>query len=85
MKVRVKIENAYDDGHTSEREVVLDAPDNLDMAKGISLNDWFEEVVYPETGDGHGAGQDLGSCYTATIIEAVGQSALNGQSIEWTD
>ena len=85
MKVTVKIENDYSDGHHSEREVVLDAPDNLDSSKGQSLNDWFEEVVYPETGDGHGAGRDLGSCYTATIVKAEGQSALDGQSIEWTD
>lgn len=82
MKVTVRIENDYEDGHSSQREVVLDAPDNLDFAAGLSLEDWWEEVVFPETGDGHGADSDLGSCYTATIT-ACPNAALVGQSTEW--
>lgn len=78
MSVTVKIENAYSDGHESEREVKLVGP------RDEPLDEWFEEVVYEYTGDGRGAGNDLGSCYIATIIEAD-NPALVGQTYEWTD
>jgi hypothetical protein len=63
--VEVKIENDYSDGHHSECVVELELPDDMLIA---DLDDWFNEVVFPKTGDGHGADEDLGSCYTATIL-----------------
>lgn len=74
-RVTVKIENVYEDGHESTREVLLAPP-------GDDLDAWWDEVVWPETGDGHGADEDLGSCYTATIL-AADDPALVGQSFEW--
>lgn len=78
MSVRVRIENVYDDGHESDRTVDLDEPDD-------SLDDWWDEVVFPETGDGHGIGKDLGSWYGATIVEAQGRPELVGLTYEWSD
>jgi hypothetical protein len=77
MMVTVKIENAYSDGHESEREVLIAAPTG-------DVQTWFEEVVYEYTGDGHGIGFDGGSCYIATVI-AADDPALLGQSYEWID
>lgn len=87
MKVTVKIENAYSDGHESKHEVVLDAPDDLGAFGEMfypRLEQWFQDVVWPETGDGHGANNDLGSCFTATIL-AADSPLLLGRGYEWTD
>ena len=78
MKCKVKIENAYSDGHESEHTVELDEP------TGLNLDKWFDRIVYEYTGDGHGADNDLGSCYTATIIES-NDPELVGKSYEWND
>lgn len=77
MSTTVKIENAYSDGHESEREVKLATPTG-------DLEEWWQTTVYNETGDGHGADNDLGSCYVATVI-ASDDPTLIGQSQEWTD
>lgn len=75
--VTVRIENAYSDGHESTHDVVVEAPDG-------DLDDWFDRVVYPHTGDGHGARySSLGSCYTATIV-AADNAALVGAECEWS-
>lgn len=73
--VAVRIENDYEDGHHSERTVHLPAPEG-------ELEDWWEETVFDHTGDGHGIGNKLGSCYTATIV-AASDEALVGESHEW--
>ena len=75
--VTVRIENTYSDGHESMREAMLPAPNG-------ALDEWWQEVAFPETGDGHGIEGRLGSCYTATIIKAD-NPALVGLSEEWTD
>jgi hypothetical protein len=75
--VTVRIENSYSDGHESKSEVLLPPPEG-------DLTQWFEDVVYPHTGDGHGIGKDLGSCHVATII-AADDAALLGENCEWTD
>ena len=54
--------------------VVLPAPTG-------DLEAWWEHTVWPETGDGHGAG-GLGSCYTATVVAAT-DPALVGREREW--
>ena len=48
------------------------------------LDDWWEEVVFPETGDGHGIDFDGGSCYTATILQSD-VPGLAGETYEWVD
>ncbi len=72
--VTVRIENAYGDGHESERTVTVLAPTG-------DLETWWEDTVWPETGDGHGVA-GMGSCYTATVI-AAHDPALVGRSREW--
>lgn len=72
MTVIVRIENDYEDGYRSERDVELPAPT-------ADVEAWFDDVVWPLTGDGHGA--NLNACYTATIIAA--DAALLGLSMEW--
>lgn len=75
MSVRVRIENAYEDGHESSREVELEPPEG-------DIEAWWEDVVFPETGDGHAIGNDMGSFYTATVI-AADDPQLVGLVNEW--
>jgi len=84
MTVTVKIENAYADGHESEREVEVMAPHLFRSQDPYHLNEWWEEVVWPKTGDGHGIDAVLGSCYVATIITADDPN-LVGATYEWMD
>jgi len=81
MTVVVKIENDYSDGHHSEREVEVPAPETQD-GRG-DLREWWADIVYQHTGDGHGIDFDGGSCYTATIV--AGPPALLGETYEWVD
>ncbi len=81
-KVTVTISNWYSDGHESEHKVVLTAPANDEDA----LTDWWHDVVFDHTGDGHGLGRPgLGSVYTATITDAAHDPSLVGRSYEWID
>lgn len=82
-KVKVKIENAYSDGHESTSEVELDLPDGV-TPDSQELDDWFTDVVFDHTGDGHGIDSSLGSCYTATIVAAE-DPKLVGATTEWVD
>lgn len=76
-RVTVRIDNAYEDGHESSHEVVLPAPIG-------SLEGWWDEVVHDETGDGHGIDNDLGYCYTATVVAAPESFVhLIGQTEMW--
>jgi len=83
-KVAVKITNDYSDGHHSESTAELDAPTAEYLAADPELASWFEEVVFEHTGDGHGTSPDLGSCYTAKIVEAD-DASLVGLEYEWID
>jgi hypothetical protein len=77
LTLKVHIENYYEDGHESTSDELVEAP-----GPGESLEDWWEDVVFPLTGDGHG--ENMNSSYTATIIEADPANAhLVGQSNEW--
>ena len=75
--VTVHIENDYADGHRSECDVTLAAPASADPG---DLAAWFEETVWPHTGDGHDP--EISSSYTATISRAD-DPALRGISHEW--
>jgi hypothetical protein len=76
MTLTVKIENTYSDGWHSDAIVHVVSP-------GPDLDEWWDDVVFPHTGDGHG-GFGLGSCYTATILTADDPN-LVGESYEWID
>lgn len=82
--MKVRIENAYSDGHESTNVIELATEYEPDANDEASLDIFWDEHVYEHTGDGHGAGQDLGSCYTATITEAA-NTLLVGLANEWTD
>lgn len=71
----VKIHNAYSDGHESTHEALVPAP-----ATGQDLDEWFEDEVWPKTGDGTGV--DKNACYTATIIACDVEAHL-GVEREW--
>lgn len=83
--VTILIENSYTDGHQCEQIVQLTAPSDAS-----DLDEYWEDVVYPHTGDGHAVevyeatGASLGTFYTATITEAA-DPALVGMTNEWID
>lgn len=82
-KVKIRVENTYSDGHESEHTAEVDPPASMATE---DIDDWWDETVFDETGDGHGINRsDLGSCYTATVMEAADFPALVGQSHEWVD
>jgi hypothetical protein len=76
-RVTIRMENAYSDGHSSVQRHDVDAP-----GQGVPIEDWWEDVVWPLTGDGHGIDKDLGSYHLATIIEAD-RTELIGETFEW--
>ena len=98
MSSIIKIENAYEDGHASSTTVTVDDPvcpghESTSGPIGVSvycdgscftgLDDWWEEVVFPHTGDGHGADHpELGTFYTATV-QRSDVRGLAGQTREW--
>jgi hypothetical protein len=77
MSVTIKVENTYEDGHESVVEVDVDAPEDAD-----DLEDWWQDTVFPHTGDGHGIGTKLGSWHEVTIIRAD-DDKLVGLNMEW--
>lgn len=77
MSVTVKMENYYEDGHESTHEYVIPVDPEGD------LEEWFLDVVWEYTGDGHGiANPKLGCGYVATVIKADDPS-LVGETFEW--
>jgi hypothetical protein len=79
MSVTLKIENTYEDGHESSRLVNVEEPESF-----AALEQWWEDVVYPETGDGHGEKHPkLGCLFEATILDAA-DTSLCGLTMEWS-
>lgn len=77
--VTVRIENAYACGRESWHTVEVEAPAITD-----SVEEWWEDVVYPHTGDGHPCGASEDANYEATIIDTTPDAAgLIGQRMEW--
>lgn len=75
--IEVKIDNDYEDGHHSDRVVLLPSP--FTPPPGHDLGDWWwDDVVWPQTGDGHGS-DGLEAHYTATILTGP----LAGTKHEW--
>lgn len=76
MTLILKLENAYSDGHCSESvETVAVQP----VADVEELWERLEDF----TGDGHGAEDDLGYCYTVTVLESPARPEFVGLSNEW--
>ncbi len=79
MTVKVRIDNAYADGHESTHYVEIPTP----TVPLSDLDEWFADEVFEHTGDGHGA-DGMGSCCVATIV-AADRVELVGKSYEWAD
>ena len=62
MKVRVKIDNVYEDGVSVTNIELVDSPPMTG-----DLGEWWEEKVYPLTGTGRDS--DITACYTATVLD----------------
>jgi hypothetical protein len=77
--VEIRIENTYSDGHQSARRAKVTEPAS---ASSKVLEQWWEDVVAPQTGDGHGLDSRLGFCYTVTVLRA-NTAGLAGQVHEW--
>lgn len=78
--LQVHLENTYEDGHSSERTILVSIPANPEDED--EFEDWWADEVGPHTGDGHGAeNPKLGSLYEATIMS--GPEALIGKNYEW--
>jgi hypothetical protein len=82
--VQVSITSTYEDGHESEVEVWVPAPEGGTMP----TEDWWQDEVFEHTGDGHGAeNPGLGSFYEATIIRVSdpNDTTMCGLSYDWSD
>lgn len=73
MKIRVRVQNWYSCGQESQSTVSVEPPAELPD------DDWWEEVVFDHTGDGHWCGGRDTATYTATVL--TGEHA--GASMEW--
>lgn len=74
--VKVKIENSYADGHESETTVTVEPPEAFDEA---TLDDWWNNVVFPHTGDGYS--ESMSSSAEATVLE--GPQDLVDETYGW--
>jgi hypothetical protein len=75
--MKIHVENTYSDGHESERDTEVREP-----APGEDIEEFWEEVLWEETGDGHGISRDVESYYAVTILESASPE-LVGQKREW--
>lgn len=73
--MKIKITNTYA-GRVSTTVVEIEEAGRDD----IDDPNWWDEEVWPHTGDGHG--QSESAWYDAEIIEAADES-LVGQTYEW--
>jgi hypothetical protein len=80
MTVIVQIDNAYECSRRSISVKEVDPPPGL--APDV-VEQWFEEVVYDLTGDGHDCGQSENAIYEATVIAAPEMPQLVGAKWEW--
>ena len=82
--MKIKSDSSYSDGH--ESIVYIDIPDD-EVPEGLADIDMYgyrddlHDFLYPYSGDGHGAGNDLGFFHVVTIVEAA-NSDLVGMFIE---
>lgn len=76
--ITVRVESTYSCGHASEHAAVIRAPHVGESAEG-----WFDDVVQPETGDGHSCGPSEHAHYEALVTVAPRRPDLLGQSRTW--
>jgi hypothetical protein len=78
MSATVEIVNSYACGRESRNVVSVRNP-----VPGESAEDWWEDAVYPCTGDGHDCGEREDAIYTATIVHIDDPYLSAGDSEEW--
>lgn len=71
--VTVEVVNTYSCGRTSTARETVPAP-----AEGMTVEDWFQDVVSDYTGDGHECGSHENASYDVEVVEAA-DAALVGQ------
>jgi hypothetical protein len=71
----VSISGVYECGHQYTR--IVDVPD---PGPGQPIEDWWEYVVWEETGDNHT--EDEGNCTNAVILACI-EPQLIGAKWEW--
>ncbi|SIJ20366.1 Uncharacterised protein [Mycobacteroides abscessus subsp. abscessus] len=76
VRLTIRVENAYSDGHTSE----LVQPAYVDQ---YTDDESLWEALYCHTGDGHGKDRDVNAYYKVTILESPDSPDLVGLSNEW--
>lgn len=76
MTLTIKVENAYSDGYESEHVETIQVSPFEDLEER-----WAQ--LHEFTGDGHGIGNDLGYCYTVSILGSPDCPELVGKSNEW--
>ena len=76
MTLTLKLENAYSDGHCST------SVETVEVEPVANVEELWERLQ-EFTGDGHGIGNDLGYCYTITVLEAPGHDRFVGMTNEW--
>lgn len=74
----VQIENTYACGRTSEAVIAVRGP-----VPGEPLDEWWDGIVSPHTGDGHDCGSSEHALYVATIVAADDPELLAGDSRTW--
>lgn len=76
MSTQVRITNTYSDRTNSTIETVP----TPDLIATRGLNNWWQDAIFPLTGDGHGTSQY--AIYEAEIIDSD-WSRLIGLRYEW--
>lgn len=74
----VSIENYYADRQNVSEGIEVESPTDLSPR---GLEDWWEDVVFPHTGDGLGEHQD--AVYVATVVSSDVPGLSVGTSYEW--
>lgn len=76
IRLIVKVENAYSDGHESE------ATETVDVAEFAGIDELWDQL-FEITGDGHDIEGQLGYCHTVTVSGCAERPELVGESNEW--
>lgn len=73
--MKIRSSSYYSDGHSSS--TVETVPEFTGDPEDL------QDYLFDFTGDGHGAGRDLGYCYSITILKAENPE-LVGREFEWS-
>jgi hypothetical protein len=78
VTVTVEVSNTYACGRESTRITRVRGP-----VPGEGLDDWWQDVVHPLTGDGHPCGASEHALYEATVVRADDPELLPGDTYTW--